>query len=252
MIYQAYAPPRDVASKVRRRLTQWRAAKPARLAFNEPVLSITFDDFPVTAATEGARILENHGARGTFYAAGAMMDRPGPSGRNFSAADIARLVAAGHEIGCHSYAHDDAAQCDVFDSLQDLAKNRAALIAMGAPSPRAHAFPYGETTTQLKEGLPPRFATARGILPGLNHGPTDLAQLRACPLFGAGWQARMHDLLKRASHRNAWVIGFTHDVSDDPSPWGTRGLHLDELIDTALALGFTILPVSDALERRLA
>jgi peptidoglycan/xylan/chitin deacetylase (PgdA/CDA1 family) len=247
---EAYAPPRDVASKLRRRLTQWRAAKPARLAFDEPVLSITFDDFPITAATEGARILESHGARGTFYAAAALMDRPGPSGRNFAAADIARLVAAGHEIGCHSYAHDDAAQRDVFDSLQDLAKNRGALMTMGAPSPRTHAYPYGETTSRLKDGLPPRFATARGVAPGLTHGRADLAQLRACPLFGPGWQARMHHALKSAAHRNAWVIAFTHDIGEAPSPWGTRGAHLDELIDTALALGFSLLPVSDALERR--
>jgi peptidoglycan/xylan/chitin deacetylase (PgdA/CDA1 family) len=249
---EAYAPSRHVASKLRRRLTQWRVAKPASLTFNEPILSVTFDDFPVTAATEGARILESHNARGTFYAAGAMMDRPGPCGRNFTAADIARLVAAGHEIGCHSYAHDDAAQRDVFDSLQDLARNRAALMAMGAPSPRTHAYPYGETTAQLKDGLPPRFASARGILPGLNRGAADLAQLHAHPLFGAGWQARMHHALKDAAHRNAWVICFTHDIADEPSPWGTSGAHLDELIDAALALGFAILPVSTALERRLA
>jgi peptidoglycan/xylan/chitin deacetylase (PgdA/CDA1 family) len=252
MSMEAYAPPRDLVSKLRRRQTQWHAAKPATLAFNEPLLSICFDDFPVTAAVEGARILENHGARGTFYAAAGMAGADGPCGRNFSAADVKRLAAAGHEIGCHSFAHCDAAQRDVFDSLQDLAKNRDALSAMGAPFARSHAYPYGETNVRLKDGLPPRFASARGILPGLNHGRADLAQLRAYALFGDNWLARLHAKLKQAAKRNAWVIGFTHDVSDAPSAWGTRGADLDAMLKAAHTLGLTVLPVSAALERRLA
>lgn len=249
---EAYAPPRDLASKVRRRMTQWRASKPARLAFDEPLLSISFDDFPATAAREGARVLESHGARGTFYAASGMAETNGACGRNYNAADIARLTAAGHEIGCHSYAHRDAAQHDVFDSLQDLAKNRDGLLAMGARSPRTHAYPYGETTPRLKDGLPPRFACARGILPGVNVGPSDLAQLRAYSMFGADWMERLSGALKIAAKRKGWIIAFTHDVGETPSAWGTRGADLDAVLHEAHRLGFTVLPVSAALDRRLA
>ncbi len=252
MTLEAYAPPRDLASKVRRRMTQWRASKPARLAFDTPLLSITFDDFPVSAAQEGARILESHGARGTYYASAGMSETNGPCGPNFGPADIRRLVAAGHEIGCHSYAHRDAARNDVFTSLEDLATNRDALTRMGARSPRAHAYPYGETTNLLKDGLPPRFASARGILPGLNHGHADLAQLHAFPLFGDNWFEHAHAALQRAAKRKAWLIAFTHDIAGAPSPWGTRGADLDAMLRDAHQLGFTVLPVTAALERRLA
>lgn len=251
MMLDAYAPPRDLVNKLRRRSTQWRAAKPARLRFEEPILSMTFDDFPVTAAQEGARVLERYGACGTYYASAGLSHVNGPCGRNFGSADIARLTAAGHEIGCHSFAHDDAAQRDVFSTLQDLAKNRDALMSMGARSPQTHAYPYGETTSRLKDGLPPRFASARGILPGLNHGRTDLAQLRAFAMFGQDWTARLQAALKRAAKRNAWVIAFTHDIADAPSAWGTRGADLGALLDEARKLGFTVLPVSAALERRI-
>lgn len=252
MTLNAYAPPRDLASKVRRRMTQWRASKPAQLVFDKPILSITFDDFPVSAAQEGARILECHGARGTYYASAGMSETNGRSGPNFSPADIQRLLAVGHEIGCHSYAHRDAARRDVFTTLEDLAKNRDALIRMGAPSPRTHAYPYGETTDQLKDGLPPRFACARGILPGLNVGRADLAQLHAFPMFGANWLEQANIALARAAKRNAWLIAFTHDVADAPSPWGTRGADLGALLRSAHRLGFIVLSVSAALERRLA
>jgi peptidoglycan/xylan/chitin deacetylase (PgdA/CDA1 family) len=250
-VTEAYVPARDPLSKVRRRMTQWRAARPARLAFDEPLLSICFDDFPVSAACDGARILEAHGARGTFYAAADLANTDGPCGRNFAPGDIARLARAGHEIGCHSFAHGDAAQRDVFDSLHDLARNRDALTALGAPAPRTHAYPYGETTSLLKDNLPPRFMCARGILPGVNRGPTDLAQLRAYPLFGEDAFDTLQRAMKGAAKRNAWVIAFTHDVSNAPSPWGTAGADLDALLSFAHTLGFTVLPVSSALDRRL-
>ncbi len=247
----AYVPARDPIAKVRRRMTQWRAAKPARLRFAEPLLSIAFDDFPESAAHAGARILEAYGARGTFYAAAGMAGTDGPCGRNFSAVDITRLGAAGHEIGCHTHAHADCARRPVFDTLQDLAKNRDVLTAMGADLPRAHAYPYGECSSELKSQLPPRFSSARGVLPGLNVGAADLAQLRAFPLFGAGALSRAHAALHRAAKRNAWMIAFTHDVADQPSPWGTRGADLEALLAAAHALNVTVLPVSAALDRRL-
>jgi peptidoglycan/xylan/chitin deacetylase (PgdA/CDA1 family) len=252
MTIDAYSPPRDLVSKVRRRLIQQRAARPVELAFDEPILSVTFDDFPASAAEAGVRVLDRHGAKGTFYASAGLEDAIGPCGRNFAARDVARLAAHGHEIGCHSLHHNDCARRDIFSNLEDLARNRDRLMAMGAPPPRSHAYPFGETSTELKDNLPPRFISARGILPGLNVGRADLAQLHACPLFGADWLARMRSTLKIAAARKAWVIGFTHDVSDAPSAYGAKASDLDELLRAAHAAGFVILPVTAALGRRLA
>lgn len=248
----AYAPPRDPLSKIRRRFTQMHAARPAELRFSQPVLSVTFDDFPASAAEAGAQVLERHGARGTYYASSGLMGTNGPSGRHYSATDLQRLTANGHEIGCHTANHDDCARRDFFSTLEDLARNRDALIAMGAPAPQAHAYPYGETDATLKDNLPPRLTSARGVLPGLNVGPADLAQLHAYPLFGAGALQRLHSDLKRAARKRGWVIAFTHDVADQPSPWGTRPEDLDTLLRAAHKLGFIVLPVTAALERRLA
>jgi peptidoglycan/xylan/chitin deacetylase (PgdA/CDA1 family) len=251
MIVDLYSPPRDLVSKLRRRFVQQRAARPAELRFAEPILSVTFDDFPASAAEAGARVLDRHGAHGAYYASSGLEGREGPCGRNFSGRDIARLSALGHEIGCHTSQHEDCSRRDVFSNLEDLAQNRDRLVAMGALPPRAHAYPYGETSKELKDSLPPRFLSARGILPGLNVGHADLAQLHAFPLFGQDALSRVSRALRMGAKRNAWVIVFTHDVSHTPSAYGTKPGDLDEMLRAAHALGFVILPVTAALERRL-
>lgn len=248
----AYSPPRDLPSKLRRRATQWQAAKPARLRFGEPILSVCFDDFPASAAENGAALLRRWRGGGTFFAAAGMEGEDGPCGMNFRAGQISDLIDQGHEVGCHTFDHADCAQRDAFDSLHSLAQNRDALAKMGAPAPQTLAYPYGETCAELKAALPPRFQCARGVLPGLNRGKVDLAQLNAYALFGESWEARAHAALKRAAKQNAWMIAFTHDVSGAPSPWGTSEQNLDALLGAAHALGFSILPMSAALQRRIA
>lgn len=248
----AYAPPRNPLAKVTRRLTQWRAVRPVTLTFDRPILSVSFDDFPASAATDGARVLEAYRGRGTFYASAALADQEGPSGHGFAPDDLKRLAANGHEIGCHTYTHRDCARLSAYDALLDLARNRDALADMGHKAPlRALAYPYGETTIALKQALPPRYASARGILPGLNVGRVDLAQLRALPLFGAGGFARAYQALERAAHEKAWLIVFTHDVSATPSPWGTHAAELGDFLAAARAADFALLPVSEALDKAL-
>lgn len=251
MTLSAYSPPRGIAAKFKRRATQRHAARPVTLHFDQPILSISFDDFPISAAEQGAAILEARGARGTYYASAGLTQTEGPCGPNFGAEHLAYLAARGHEIGCHTFGHEDCARRSALETLRDLAQNRDALEAMGVPAPaQTLAFPYGETTIELKQSLPPRYRCARGILPGLNAGAADLAQLRAYALFGANWRGRLRHALKRAAKKKAWVIGFTHDVSATPSPWGTNASDLDGLLSEAQALGFAILPVNEALDRR--
>lgn len=246
----AYAPPRHFRAKLQRRVTQWRAARPATLKFERPILSITFDDFPRSAALQGAPILERHRAGGTYYASAGLAQIEGACGQGFFPEDLKRVAEAGHEIGCHTFAHRDCARLDAFDALHDLARNRDALAAMGHHAPlEALAYPYGETTAALKGSLPPRYRSARGILPGLNRGRVDLAQLRALPLFGEEWRERARLALKRAVTSKAWLIAFTHDVGDAPSPWGTSASDLDAFVAAARSAGFALLSVSAALDQ---
>lgn len=69
-----------------------------RVATNDSLVALTFDDGPITHRTDSVlEILADSNVKATFFAIGsALRERP----------DIAaRIVAAGHELGNHSYSH---------------------------------------------------------------------------------------------------------------------------------------------------
>jgi len=249
-VSDAYAPPRHIGARIGRRVTQWRAARPADLISTRPLLSIAFDDFPASAARVGAPLLAELGVRGSFYASAGLAEQDGPCGMNFSRGDLLAVSEAGHEIGCHGFAHADAARLPVRDALLDLAKNADAIAEMGHKAPlRTLAYPYGETRFGLKQALPMRFIAARGVLKGVNAGRVDRAQLRACTYYGPDAFDSVRELLVEAARTNGWLIAFTHDVGHWPSKFGTTPKALTALVRAAGALGFDIAPVADIAAR---
>lgn len=247
-LFAGYVFDRSLKAKVRRRLVQWIPARPHHIALQRPIVSFTFDDFPQSAATIGAPILEEAGVRGTFYACAQLAGTDGQYGRHFNADDIARLHLAGHEIGCHTFDHLDCAQAAVTAIASSLARNGQACAGFGVTTPlQSFAFPYGEAGFSAKRALPAHFTSARGIFGGLNHGLTDFAQLRAQKLYGEGSIERAMALIAEAKAKNGWAILFTHDVSETPSAFGTGPASLKALL--AAAQGCDVLTVRDAAAR---
>ena len=96
---------------------------------DRPQVALTFDDGPHPTFTPRiARQLAEQGARATFFCVGSAVERN---------LDVVRaLVAAGHEIGNHSYRHNTFADLFVAARLAgDLARNQA-LLSRCAPAPR--------------------------------------------------------------------------------------------------------------------
>jgi len=247
-----YAPARRFGAGFDRRRVQRHLARPARVRLEKPVISFTFDDFPKSSVARGAQILEAVGGRGTWYASSAFAGQSTQYGAMFDAADVARLTGAGHEIGCHTFAHVDCAHSPADDVFADMVRNAEALAEMGMEERLvSFAYPYGETSIALKDALPSRFTTARGTTPGVAHGRIDMAQLPANALFGEDAQKRALKLLEQARRRNGWVIFYTHDVSSRPTAWGSSTGLLERVATAAYATGIEMAPVRDVAARIL-
>lgn len=240
-----------VNGRVSNRLARHFRAAPHRLTSHAPMVSFTFDDAPESAAGLGASLLEDHGGHGTFYLSGSLIDQPSDHWRVLSSDAIVRLHRSGHEIACHTFSHLRAVELDEAGMAREIEQNRRHFAGID-PSIRLEnfAYPYGLASIWRKPQLTKSFRSARGILPGVNRDVIDLQFLRASPLVNceidAGGVDRCFD---DAIDSGGWLIFYSHDVVDDPSPYGCSPALLHHALKAAEARNMPIVTVAEALRR---
>ena len=239
------------AGKLRRELSRLSSRRPVRAGVERPMVSFSFDDVPLTAASTGAELLEARGARGTFYVCGGLVGRPGPMGDLATAAHLRALAERGHEIACHTFSHPDCGRLAGAAFGDEVERNTAALEAWGLPAPATFAYPYGEVSPENKRRAAARFTLARSVRRAVVKRGSDLAQAPAVGLVGPQSSDTARRWLERARRANGWIIFYTHDIREHPSAWGTTPEQLAAGLDAALENGFDIVTVADGA-RRLA
>ncbi|WP_292082921.1 MULTISPECIES: polysaccharide deacetylase family protein [unclassified Brevundimonas] len=243
---QPYTPDVSLMGKLRRRFARLTHQRPAQLDLTRPTVSFTFDDIPASAAHAGAAALEKHDARGTFYVCAGLFGQEGHMGRFADAAEISALVDQGHEVAGHTLDHVDCHRTAPADLNADLDANDAALHRLGA-HPVHFAYPYGEVSPRAKKQLGARYASLRGVHKGLVHDGGDRNQLPGVGIEGADGELVARGWIDRAVAEKAWLILYTHDVRETPSPWGCTPDALERLIRHARAAGCDIRTVGEVL-----
>jgi len=240
--------------RLRHRAARFFPASPVGIRAPGGILSISFDDFPVTAWTEAGPVLAQHGVKATYYVAGGLCGGTNLNLPQFEVAHLQALAEAGHEVGCHTFGHESVlpmSRAQLNDSLD----RNAAWVAERLDGNRMEtfAFPFGDWSYGAKSTIARRFRSGRGVRDGLNAGKADRAGLLAIGLESR----RLPDydlgaLTKAAADRDGWLIAYGHDVMDRPTPYGCRARDLEDLILAAKRAGLTILPVAQALDRLAA
>jgi peptidoglycan/xylan/chitin deacetylase (PgdA/CDA1 family) len=241
----------SLKERLNRQITGRLPLKPVRSRLTAPVASITFDDFPKSAWTRGDPILAEHGVKATYYVAGGLEGRTDEGLRYFDAEDLQAIAASGHEIGCHSFSHTRSWSLDDRSLLDDIDRNAAYIQdVLGDYVLTSFAYPYGEASPRTKLTFGRRFPTSRGIRKGVNRGLVDLSQLKAVGVEHWWWTpGYIESMVAKAQQSNGWLILFTHDISDAPSPYGATPEMLSHALTTLAAAGIEVLPVKHALAR---
>ncbi len=248
------AQPLPLARRLYLKLGKHTPVKPVRSKLTEAIASFSFDDVPRSATLAGAEVLEAAGVRGAYYVCGSHTGSVFEGTEQHSVDDLKRLSRAGHEIGCHTFAHHDATLVGEAARLSDHAANQAfATEALAGERPSTFAYPYGSTSLRSKLFYSKRFLACRGVAPGLNAGIIDMAELRAEPIESHRFDlARVRDLATAARRRRGWLVFFTHDVAPEPTKYGCRPAELEAVVAAILEAGVEILTVRDAARRVLA
>jgi peptidoglycan/xylan/chitin deacetylase (PgdA/CDA1 family) len=223
----------------------------AAIRLNRPIVSFSFDDFPVSAHETGARILEDHGAHGTFYAATALLGQKRALWTIAGADSIRDLHEGGHEIGLHTHSHRPTFLMDRRQFTADLAANRAALRRILPDlANETFAYPFGLSALSQKRTLGRLARASRSVQRGLNVGKVDLDFIRAYELTDRGLPLEeLTQLLNDAAARNGWLVFLTHDIAERPTRFGASPALLTAALLGAARRGMDVLPISDALTR---
>jgi peptidoglycan/xylan/chitin deacetylase (PgdA/CDA1 family) len=235
---------------ISRKLASTVVTKSVRARNERPLVSFTFDDIPESAFVHGARVLEDNGARGTFYIAGGLCGTTDASRRLISASDCVQLHRRGHEIGCHTFSHPVVQWLDADAFTAELDRNRD-FFARLVPELVLENFcyPYGIASLPRKWQAQARFDSCRSAKPGVNAGTVDLGMIRGTPIDYTSDAATILGAIDETVRRNGWLVLFTHDVSPDPTWIGCTPQLLDAAIKAALGRGCEIVTVRDALRR---
>jgi peptidoglycan/xylan/chitin deacetylase (PgdA/CDA1 family) len=195
-------------------------------------------------------VLDRFGAKATYYAAGGFCGRRVDGIDYYDEPMLRAIDAAGHEVGCHSFSHEPSPLVGSALLADDLDRNAIFLQeALGRdPGPLSFAYPYGGVCSRTKRLMGARFPSCRGIHTGVNGVHADLAQLRAIPLEQRSWsRGRIERWVETARTEKAWLVFFSHDVSETPTPYGCTPAMLDHALDAVISAGFDLAPVNRAL-----
>lgn len=237
-----------VAKSAQVRLARNIKLNAASSAMEEAVVSFSFDDFPRSALTEGGAMLRQAGWAGTYFTAGGFCGRTVDGLDYFDRGDLLQADAEGHELACHTFGHLrlPAERREIV--LEDLEHNTDFLRQIVPRQPlTSFAYPYGDLDLGTKGLIAARYPVCRGIWPGLNVGKMDFAQLKAVPLEARSMdRLDVDSWLDRAVAAKAWLIFFTHDVSDAPSPYGCAKSAFASVIEKVAARRIKVLPINRA------
>jgi peptidoglycan/xylan/chitin deacetylase (PgdA/CDA1 family) len=242
-------PMSDARARFSHRMAMHLRVEPFRMRNATPMVSFTFDDVPKSAATVGAAILEAQGARGTYYVIGNQVGTSSALWDMIDREDIVTLHRHGHEIACHTFSHKRACDIDAATLSAEIERNQQYLRSL-APSIRIEnfAYPFGYGSFVRKRQLKTVFKSCRSIVPGVNSGTVDLQFLRAMPLIDRRVD---RDGIERAFDQaqiaNGWLIFYSHDVADQPSPYGCSPALLNEALEAASRRKIPVLNMAEAL-----
>jgi peptidoglycan/xylan/chitin deacetylase (PgdA/CDA1 family) len=229
---------------VEARRYRWFHRRMAAVSADRKVVSFTFDDFPESAGLAGRELLERHGWKGTFYFAPGLAGQTSPLGQVASMEMARELNDAGHEIGNHTYSHMRCQAAPAAHLRTDLRLSVDALKAVGGT--RSFALPFGAHDPGSLSVLSGQFDTVRTVEPGVNKGLTDLNALRAYRLYHSTDFEAIRRLIEDFTVTGGWLIFYTHDISEDPSPYGCTPAQFGQVLQWVAEKNLTVQTVAAA------
>ena len=192
---------------------------------SDSLVALSFDDGPADAVVDSLiEVLRVHGAQATFFLIGRELSQSPDAGR--------KLVAAGHELGNHSYSHRRMVLVSGGRVREEVERTDSLLRAVGQRGPIWFRPPYSYKLVTL-----PRYLAAHGRTTVMwSVEPDSYAEVAATP------EGIVRHVLDRVRPGSIIIL----------HPWypsrRTSRAAIGPLVDSLHARGYRVVPVGRLLE----
>lgn len=191
--------------------------RPGPLRWNQPTVSLTFDDGWQSVYDRALPLLNKHNFVSTHYINASSIETP-----NFMTADeLQQLHRSGHEIAAHSYQHVDLTSIGTAQLDEQLRKSEDGLAAAGLATDDL-APPYGRMDPQVQWYAGKYFNVIRGTDDGINTRQNlDPEDLKVLYVTDETTPETLKEALAETKQANGWLIVVYHQISA-PDSSGTQ------------------------------
>jgi peptidoglycan/xylan/chitin deacetylase (PgdA/CDA1 family) len=206
--------------------------------FDQPLITITFDDGWETTYTDAMPLLQKYGLPSTQYVLSGQQ-------KNFnylSFKQMRMIKQGGHEIACHSVDHKDLTTLNAKDLQAELTDCKTTLDKELSMNVREFASPYGHedavTVKAIKQTFRSERNTAGDIITNAandqdinlrsNFNPYNII---AVTLRGDTTVAQLQAAIDYTVQHNGWLVLNYHQVDEDNSKFSLTDKLLGEQLE---------------------
>jgi peptidoglycan/xylan/chitin deacetylase (PgdA/CDA1 family) len=222
--------------------------------FQEPLISVTFDDGWESIYKTAVPELQKYGIHTTQYVLTGTESYPGYMSWN----QIKSVQSAGHEIACHSVNHPDLTTL-TYDDLQKQLTGCKDQLGKQINGPvTGFASPYGSYNSTTIAAIKKVYGSQRNINGIIADGISD-ADVNLEPNFDRyniiGVTVRrettveqLQQLVNYAAQRDGWLVLTYHQADDGPSQYGIDPAAMDKQLAYLSGTPYRIVTIGEAIK----
>jgi peptidoglycan/xylan/chitin deacetylase (PgdA/CDA1 family) len=226
--------------------------------FQEPLISITFDDGWETDYSIAAPLLMKDGIRSTHYLVTGLLGDPA----YMSLDQVKALKSSGQQIACHTVTHADLSVIPATQLNSELEGCRQFFLHEDLGDTKDFAAPYGRTNPTATAVINQFFRSARNTDGDISNGVNDAdlnlpSNFNARNIIGVTVRntttiAELKQAVQYTIEHKAWLVLTYHQADEEGSKFGLSAPSLKKQLDYLSSTPVRIVTVGkviDDLER---
>lgn len=224
--------------------------------FEEPLVSVTFDDGWESVYSNAAPLLEKYQIRTTQY----ILPGEFKEHNYLSVAQAQSLKNAGHEIMSHTMTHPVLTSVDANEVKYQLEESRKQLIDHKLTENKVHfAAPESATNDSIDKDIAGLYASHRNTFSDIENGidendvnlpnyPFDRYNIIAYSIRQETTPDQIRDALKYAKDTNGWLVLVYHQIDDSQAGYAINTAGFEKHLQLIKQSHIKTSPLGDVLD----